>query len=517
MTAADRSLTANVFAKQAGSPELHTEAEHLLLAAVVACSHDAILTKTMDGTITSWNAGAERLYGYTAAEAIGQPVTLIIPPEQPDEFPAIMARLARGERVEHFETVRRHKDGHHIDVSLTVSPLISADGAILGASAVARDIGERKRLEAERRRQDAALRASEEKYRSLFGSISQGFCILEVLWTAGGEASDLRYLEVNPAFEQQTGLRHATGKTARDLYGGLEPSWLATVAGVARTGEPVRYQDYVAALDRWFDVYFFRLPEPNEDRIAAIFTDVTARMRREAEREAFIAAMTHDLKSPLATIQGTAQLLARRAQRAESVASGQLNPGLATIQTATGRMAAMLNELLDVARIQQGRALDLQLADCDLVALCREVLAEQQALTTRHTLQLDCELTTVVGRWDRARLERVLRNLVGNAVKYSPAGGAVRMAVQEDSRTAEVVLSVTDEGLGIPAADLPELFRAFRRGRNVTDQIPGSGIGLVSVQQVVEQHGGSVSATSVEGKGSSFVVRLPLVASAAPA
>src|SRR5581483_1225031 len=280
MTAADRSLTANVFAKQAGSPELHTEAEHLLLAAVVACSHDAILTKTMDGTITSWNAGAERLYGYTAAEAIGQPVTLIIPPEQPDEFPAIMARLARGERVEHFETVRRHKDGHHIDVSLTVSPLISADGAILGASAVARDIGERKRLEAERRRQDAALRASEEKYRSLFGSISQGFCILEVLWTAGGEASDLRYLEVNPAVEQQTGLRHATGKTARDLYGGLEPSWLATVAGVARTGEPVRYQDYVAALDRWFDVYFFRLPEPNEDRIAAIFTDVTARMRR---------------------------------------------------------------------------------------------------------------------------------------------------------------------------------------------------------------------------------------------
>ncbi len=513
MSAADRPLPSDLFAGQAGDSELRSEAEHLLLATVVASSHDAILTKTMDGTITSWNAAAERLYGYTAAEAIGQPVTLIIPPEQPDEFPAIMARLARGERVDHFETVRRHKDGRRIDISLTVSPLVAADGTILGASAVARDISERKRLEAERQRQDAALRASEEKYRSLFNSISQGFCILEVIWNDAGTADDLRYLEVNPAFEHQTGLSHAAGKTARELYGGLEPSWLATVAGVARTGQPVRHLDHVAALDRWFDVYFFQLyerQELRERRVAAIFTDVTPQVRREAERQAFIAAMTHDLKSPLATIQGMVQLLARRAQRAETVASAQLSGSLATIQTATRRMTTMLNELLDVARIQQGQALDLQLADCDLVALCQEVLTEQQALTTRHALQLESGLPTLVGRWDRSRLERVLRNLVGNAVKYSPAGGTVRVTIQRADSSAEAALTVADEGLGIPASDLPNLFHAFRRGRNVAEQIPGSGIGLVSVQQVVEQHGGSVSVTSVEGKGSTFTVRLPL-------
>lgn len=502
-------LTADVIVDWVGTPEQRAEAEHLLLATVVASSDDAILTKTLDGIITSWNRAAERLYGYTAAEAIGQPVSLHMPPEQEDDFPAIMSRLRRGERVEHYETVRMHKDGHRLDISVTVSPLVTADGSIIGASAIARDISERKQLEAERQRQEAALRASEDKYRSLFRSINQGFCLLEVLWDEAGQPSDLRYLEVNPAFEQQTGLHDAAGKTARELYGGLEEDWLQTVAGVARTGDPVRHRDYVAALGRWFDVYFFRLHEPDDHRVGAIFTDITERLRQEAEREAFIAAMTHDLKSPLAAVQGMAQLLARRAQRGEPVTPDQLSASLATIQTATGRMVTMLNELLDVARLQQGRALDLQLADCDLVGLSRELVAEQQVLTTRHRLQLDTSEPTLVGRWDRPRLERVLRNLLSNAVKYSPAGGEIHVALRRDAAATHAVLSVADQGLGIPAADLPILFHAFRRGRNVTEQIPGSGIGLVSVQQVVEQHGGTVAVTSEEGQGSTFTVRLP--------
>jgi PAS domain S-box-containing protein len=511
MPPTDRPLTPRVIDDRDGTPAHRTEAEQLLLATVVASSSDAILTKTLDGSITSWNAGAERLYGYAAEEAIGQSVTLIIPPDQPDEFPAIMARLQRGEQVEHYETVRQHKDGRRIDVSLTVSPLVAADGTILGASAVARDISERKRLEADRQRQEAALRAREAKYRSLFTAISQGFCILEVIEDDAGRPVDLRYLEVNPAFAQQTGLQDAAGKTARELYGGIEAAWLRTVAAVAQSGEPVRQQDAVAALGRWFDVYFFRLPGPQEQRVAAIFTDITEPLRRAAEREAFIAALTHDLKSPLTTVQGMAQFLARRAQRGEELPPDQLSASLAPIQAATSRMVTMLNELLDIARSEQGHALDLQLADCDLVALSREVVAEQQALTTRHRLQLETREATLVGRWDRPRLERVLRNLLTNAVNYSPAGGDVRVALWRDAAAGQVVLTVADEGLGIPAADLANLFHAFRRGSNVTEQMPGSGIGLVSVQQVVEQHGGTVAVRSAEGQGSTFTVRLPLV------
>jgi PAS domain S-box-containing protein/excisionase family DNA binding protein len=352
------------------------EALRTLLATLVETSDDAILTKTLDGIITSWNRAAERLYGYTAAEAIGQPVSLHMPPEQENDFPAIMGRLRRGERVDHYETVRMHKDGRRIPVSITVSPLFAADSTIIGASAIARDISERR--------------------------------------------------------------------------------------------------------------------------------------RQEAEREAFIAALTHDLKSPLATVQGMAQLLDRRAQRSAVLPSDQLRASLAPIQAATGRMVTMLNELLDIARIQQGQALDLQRADCDLVVLSRELVAEQQALTSRHMLQLTTSESTLVGHWDRARLERVLRNLLTNAVKYSPAGGDVRVTLARDGAAGQAVLSVADQGLGIPAPEVPTLFHAFRRGSNVREQLPGSGIGLVSVQQVVEQHGGTVAVTSVEGQGSTFTVRLPL-------
>ena len=128
------------------------------LAAIVESSEDAIVSKTLDGVITSWNQGAERLFGYTAAEAVGQPITLIIPPERLDEEPAILERLRRGERVEHFETVRVAKDGRRLDISLTISPVRDGSGRIIGASKIARDITERKRAEAALREQARLLR-----------------------------------------------------------------------------------------------------------------------------------------------------------------------------------------------------------------------------------------------------------------------------------------------------------------------------------------------------------------------
>src|SRR5205809_4281572 len=118
------------------------------LAAIVESSDDAIIGKTLDGRITSWNRGAERLYGYTAAEALGQSITLLIPPGLPDELPGILERLMRGERIEHYETQRVCKDGTHIEVSLTISPIRDSTGRIIGASKIARNITDRKRAEA---------------------------------------------------------------------------------------------------------------------------------------------------------------------------------------------------------------------------------------------------------------------------------------------------------------------------------------------------------------------------------
>ena len=121
-----------------------------LLSAIVDSSDDAIISKDLNTIITSWNKGAERLFGYTAAEAIGRPITMIIPPDRLDEEPKIIERLKRGERVDHFETIRMRKDGSHVDISLTISPMKDSNGKIIGASKIARDITERKHLERQR-------------------------------------------------------------------------------------------------------------------------------------------------------------------------------------------------------------------------------------------------------------------------------------------------------------------------------------------------------------------------------
>jgi PAS domain S-box-containing protein len=512
----DRPLIPSVLVDEDSTPEQRTEAERLLLAAMVDSSHDAILTKTLQGIITSWNAAAERLYGYTAQEAIGRPVTLIIPPDQPDEFPAIMGRLQRGERVDHFETVRQHKDGHRIAISLTVSPLVAADGTILGASAVARDISERKQLEADRQRQDAALRASEEKYRSLFSSIGQGFCLLEVLVNDTGQPIDLRYIEVNPAFERLTGLQDAAGRTAKELYGGLDEGWLQTVAGVAQTGESVRYEDYVPSLGRWFDVHFFRLREPHEHTVAAIFTDISEQRQLEAARDAFFAAITHDLKNPLTTAYGMAQILQRRLEREGPADAAQLSEGLRSIQTATQRTVNLVDALLDIALLRSGQHLELQYGAVDLVALARASVVEHQPFAPTCDLLVETDLATLTGKWDKRRIERGLTNLLSNAVKYSPDGGQVTVSIRVDEPSAQAVLTVKDQGVGIPAADIPKLFASFHRGSNVVGRIAGSGIGLMSVKQIVEQHGGEITVESSEGVGTEVSVRLPLHPSACP-
>src|SRR5215211_9502876 len=124
-----------------------SEEESARLAAIVESSDDVIIGKTLEGIITSWNKGAERIYGYSAEEAVGQPISMLVPPERPNEIPRILESIRRGEKVDHFETVRMTKDGRRLDISLTVSPIRNSSGDIVGAATIARDITERKRME----------------------------------------------------------------------------------------------------------------------------------------------------------------------------------------------------------------------------------------------------------------------------------------------------------------------------------------------------------------------------------
>ena len=236
--------------------------------------------------------------------------------------------------------------------------------------------------------------------------------------------------------------------------------------------------------------------------------------RALAARDDFMSMVSHDLKQPLGVIQAYADLAQRRLRRADTRAPAQIGDSLGKIEGAARRMTAFINELLDVAHLRAGQRLDLEVRPTDLVALARRVVAEQQQTTEHHRLQVTAPVPELVGDYDATRLERVLTNLVSNAIKYSPAGGAITISVREDvdGAAAWSVMEVRDEGMGIPATDLPYIFERFRRGTNVMGQIGGSGIGLASAQQIVEQHGGSIGVESVEGRGTTFTVRLPRVA-----
>jgi signal transduction histidine kinase len=248
------------------------------------------------------------------------------------------------------------------------------------------------------------------------------------------------------------------------------------------------------------------------------------RARAEAEaalhlRDEMLALVTHDLGQPLSSIRVATQLLRRALTPGPEGdgATGDTDAAdggwlVAIIEDEATRMAALVSELLDTARLQSGAPLALRYRPTDLVALAkREVRAVQQT-APEHRVALQTHVNELTGEWDQERLQRVLRNLLSNAVKYSPAGSTVTVTLTsedaDDRRWAR--LAVQDEGIGIPAEDLPLVFERFHRGRNTAGSAPGAGLGLAGARQIVELHGGRIAIASVEGRGTTVTVWLPL-------
>lgn len=228
-------------------------------------------------------------------------------------------------------------------------------------------------------------------------------------------------------------------------------------------------------------------------------------------RDELFSIVSHDLKNPVATIKGFAQLLRRTINRADFPDKEQIVDGLARIDNTATRMTILINELLDIARLQIGRPLDLNLRETELVMLVHQVVNAHQQTTQKHSLTITVDIPEVRGMWDAIRLERVLGNLLTNAIKYSPEGGTIAVSIghEGDAENGYALLSVQDEGIGIPGEDLPHIFDQFHRAKNVSEQIIGTGLGLASARKIIEQHGGSISVTSQEGGGSTFTIRLP--------
>ncbi|MBI3969356.1 MAG: BON domain-containing protein [Chloroflexi bacterium] len=232
----------------------------------------------------------------------------------------------------------------------------------------------------------------------------------------------------------------------------------------------------------------------------------------ERQRSELLATISHDLRSPLTAIKGRAQLARRHATRLGQVADGQLLRDLSAIENTVTQLHVLLEQLSELARFDLGASLALARQSVDLVALVERVAAQCQQTTDRHQLRVEADPPRLVGTWDAPSIDRLLNNLLGNAIKYSPAGREITVSVsREPGATGPwAVVRVTDQGVGIPEAALPLVFDRFFRASNVATDFQGTGVGLAGAKQIVDQHEGAISVTSREGVGSTFTIRLPL-------
>ncbi|MEO8956226.1 MAG: ATP-binding protein [Ktedonobacteraceae bacterium] len=388
---------------------------------------------------------------------------------------------------------------------------------------------ERKRVEEEHaqllvfeqmaRTQAEAARTRTER---ILDNLTDGFMIFDEAW---------HYTYINPQATPFTGKpwQELLGKNVWEEFPALIDSiFYQQYHYAVAHQESVAFEVFSAMLSEWFDVRAYPIP----GGLAIYFRNITQRKQAEEEhirlleaeqlahaeaeaalqvRNDFLSSVTHDLKTPLAAIKGNIQLLQRRLRRGEVPDPAWLMERLAVIESSTVKMTGMIEDLLDVAKLQAGQQLDLDMRPLRLVPLVRQISTEQQETTKRHHIVILAPTEDLLVRGDLIRLDRVLTNLLNNAIKYSPKGGQITLELTQEEEQDQlwVALSIRDQGVGIPSADLPHIFEPFHRASNVAGHIQGTGIGLASVAQVIRQHGGSISVNSEEGQGSIFVLRLP--------
>ncbi|MBI4492855.1 MAG: PAS domain S-box protein [Chloroflexi bacterium] len=480
------------------------------LAAIVESSNDAIIGRTLGGTITSWNPAAERLFGHGAGDAVGKSLSIIVPPDRADELLETLGRTREGERIEQLETVRVRKDGQRVDVSLAISPIRDAVGRIIGASTIARDITERKRAERERERLLAEVQRQAAELDATLVAIADPVAIFD----AAG-----KIIRANPAGKNVVGytpeelelplaeqvallrLETADGKplpidqapVARALRG-------ETVRGVILAMHPPRTDRTVWSITSAAPIC---LPDGRLLGAVTVATDITALHELQEWLQDLIRTVSHDLRNPLTVIQGHALLLVRLLDRAGRQGA-ELRSAQAIVAGAR-QMDAMIQDLVESARLESGqlrlekRPVDLKTCVAELLDRTREVLE-----VGRIKVEVPEGLPPV---WtDPDRLERILVNLISNALKYSPPHTEV--LIRAERAASEVTVSVTDRGAGIAPENLPHLFERFFRARG-TAGAEGLGLGLYITKMLVEAQGGRLWVDSEPGKGSTFCFTLP--------
>jgi PAS domain S-box-containing protein len=519
-----------------------------LLAAVVDSSDDAIISKDLNGTITSWNRGAEMVFGYSASEAIGKPMLMLIPPERVDEESHILGCIRRGEGVDHFETVRVRKDGRTIDISATISPIKDSSGAIVGASKIARDITGRKQTEARLAGQTEELsRQAEELMRSQRALETQTLMLQSVLdsMAEGLVAADEtgKFILWNPAATRIVGLGAANvppgewnkhygvylpdtitplpneqNPLLRAIHGEVstaeiflrnpeleEGVWIEISGGPLKGEDGATRGGVVAFRDvtkRKTDEQEIRkLNEELEERVAQRTAQLAA---ANQELEAFTYSVSHDLRAPLRHIGGFSKILI------EDFGAGmdpEARQHLERIADGVRRMGLLVDELLNLARVGR-HALHLQLTE--LNSVIEEVVSLLQPETQGRAVSWKiAQLPSA--ECDPILIKQVFQNLIANALKFTRTRAQALIEISCRQRDGQMVIAVRDNGVGFNMKFSDKLFGVFQRLHRAED-FEGTGIGLATVHRIVHKHGGRVWAEAEVDKGATFYFTLEIAA-----
>jgi signal transduction histidine kinase len=348
---------------------------------------------------------------------------------------------------------------------------------------------------------------AEEKYKILFDSIDEGFCVIEMIFDAQQKPIDYRFLEINASFEQQTGLFNAVGKRMREFAPDHEEHWFEIYGKIALTGESIRFENRAEQLHRWYDVYAFRFGDPEKRQVGILFNDISARKQTEAqllsvnkELEAFSYSIAHDLRTPLRIVHGYSEMLQEDYKQSLDEDGKRI---LRNIQQNASKMGRLIDDLLAFSRLGKK---ELLLNPVNMNELTREVTDDLNK-SVHHIAQINIAvLPNIPG--DYSLLYQVLYNLISNAIKYSSRKPHPQIQIASETLNTEIIYSIKDNGAGFDMKYAGKLFNVFQRLHTDTE-FEGTGIGLAIASRIIGKHNGKIWAEAKPGMGATFYISLP--------
>ena len=527
------------------------EARQARLAAIIESSDDAIISKTLQGIVTSWNEAAERMFGYSEKEAIGMPITNLLPQDELAEEKEIINNIRSGRMVEHYETIRIRKDGTPIHVSLTVSPVKDKRGQIIGASKIVRNIARQKASELKLKQHADNLRILNETGKA----VSETLDADEILQSVTDATTTLTGAKFGAFFHNRKDLDgesymlYALSGAPREAFEkfGMPRNTAVfnttfTGAGVVRSDDITKDPRYglsaphhgmpkghlpvvsylavpvVSKLGEVVGGLFFghpeagRFTEEHETLVSNVASQAAVALdnanlyevikKLNLKKDEFIGLASHELKTPMASLNGYLQIIDRDLPEAD-VNKPYIRKALSQVR----KLSKLISDLLDVSKIDSGK-LPFNMATFDLVEMATESIELVQYGTKSHFISLQHSENQFLITGDRQRLEQVLINLLTNAIKYSPKANKVIVTIERQGDNA--VVSVEDFGIGIDEKLQDRIFSRFFRVEDLDTHISGLGIGLYISKEIIIRHNGRIWVDSQLKKGATFSFAIPV-------